>query len=85
MSLLTTSAGVLAGGDERWPARLRELAPGLTARELEVCLRLLRGMTQDGIAADLGLSAATVKTYRNRAFARLDIHHRHQLFALLVE
>ena len=42
-------------------------------------------MTQDGIAADLGLSAATVKTYRNRAFVRLDIHHRHQLFALLVE
>ena len=75
----------MAGGDERWPARLRELAPGLTARELEVCLRLLRGMTQDGISADLGLSAATVKTYRNRAFARLDIHHRHQLFALMVE
>ena len=42
-------------------------------------------MTQDGIAADLGLSAAPIKTYRNRAFARLDIHHRHQQFALMVE
>lgn len=42
-------------------------------------------MTQDGIAADLGLSASPVKTCRNRAFARLDIRHRHQLFALMVE
>lgn len=72
-------------GESRWPQRLRERAPGLTARELDVCLRLLRGMTLDGIAADLQLSAATAKTYRNRAFARLDIHHRHQLFALMVE
>ena len=66
-----------------WRERLQQLEPGLTARELDVCQRLLCGMSQDGIAADLGLSLPTVKTYRNRAFARLDIHHRHQLFALL--
>lgn len=78
--VLTTD---ITPSDEKWLARLRERAPGLTTRELAVCLRLLQGMTQDGIAADLELSAATVKTYRNRAFARLDIHHRHQLFALM--
>lgn len=64
--------------------RLSRLEARLTARELDVCVRLLQGMTQDGIACDLGLSVATVKTYRNRAFERLDIHFRNELFALLL-
>lgn len=55
--------------------------PALTERELDVCERLLRGWTHDGIAADLGLSLATVKTYRARAFARLGLHFRSELFA----
>lgn len=54
----------------------------LPKREREVCGRLLRGWTYDGIASDLGISAATVKTYRDRAFDRLEIHHRNELFAL---
>jgi DNA-binding CsgD family transcriptional regulator len=70
----------------RMPAgRLRErllaVSPELTARELDVCVRLLQGMTHDGIACDLGLGLTTVKTYRNRAFARLGIHFRNELFA----
>lgn len=60
--------------------RLQQINPGFTARELDVCARLLRGMTHDGIAADLALSVATVKTYRNRAFNRLGIHFRSELF-----
>lgn len=56
---------------------------GLTRREKEVCERLLKGWTHEGIAADLGLAPATVKTYRDRAFERLDIHYRHELFALV--
>ena len=35
--------------------------------------------------ADLGLAPSTVKTYRNRAFARLGIHSRHALFALATQ
>lgn len=54
----------------------------LTERERQVCERLLKGWTQDGIAADLGLTAATVKTYRERAFSRLGIRLRHELMAL---
>ncbi|BEU96700.1 helix-turn-helix transcriptional regulator [Acidovorax sp. DW039] len=54
----------------------------LTERELDVCTRLLQGMTQEGIASDLGLSLPTVKTYRNRAFGRLGIHFRNELFAV---
>jgi DNA-binding CsgD family transcriptional regulator len=61
---------------------LSRLDERLTDRELDVCARLLLGMSQDGIAQDLGLSLPTVKTYRNRAFQRLGIHFRSQLFAL---
>lgn len=71
------------GGARPNPAqRLRQLCPQLTQRELAVCERLLRGLTFEGIAADLGVSAATAKTYRNRAFERLGIHHRNELFGL---
>jgi DNA-binding CsgD family transcriptional regulator len=62
--------------------RLQQLCPALTARERAVCERLLRGLSFDGVAAELGLSATTVKTYRNRAFERLGIHHRNELYAL---
>ena len=71
------------------PERLRELllqlAPSLPQRELDVCVRLLAGMSHDGIACDLGISATTVKTYRNRAYARFGIHHNNELFALVLQ
>lgn len=56
----------------------------LTRRERDVCERMLKGWTYEGIANDLGISSATVKTFRDRAFDRLGIHHRNELFALLV-
>jgi DNA-binding CsgD family transcriptional regulator len=62
-------------------AALRERCEALTERELDVCERLLRGWSYDGIAADLGLSTATVKTYRARAFERLGLHFKSELFA----
>ncbi len=65
-----------------WVSQLQQFEPTLTPRELEVCARLLTGMTQEGIALDLGLGLPTVKTYRNRAFARLGIHFKSELFAL---
>lgn len=55
---------------------------GLPKREREVCERLLRGWTYEGVAIDLGISPGTVKTYRDRAFERLGLHHRNELFAL---
>ncbi|MEP7102456.1 MAG: LuxR C-terminal-related transcriptional regulator [Burkholderiales bacterium] len=71
------------GSAQLTPAqRLQQLCPQLTPRELAVCERLLRGLTFEGIGADLGVSAATAKTYRNRAFERLRIHHRNELFGL---
>ena len=55
-----------------------------TRREREVCERMLKGWTYEGIANDLGISAGTVKTFRDRAFDRLGIHHRNELFALVL-
>jgi DNA-binding CsgD family transcriptional regulator len=73
------------GGDDGLHRRqLLALCPALTAREIDVCERLLGGMTYEGVAVDLGLSVPTVKTYRNRAFARLGIHFRSELTALLL-
>lgn len=63
---------------------LRRRCPALTERELDVCERLLRGFSYDGIAADMGLSVATVKTYRARAFERLGMHFKSELFAAFV-
>lgn len=62
--------------------RLADPLQGLPKREREVCERLLRGWTHEGVAVDLGISTGTVKTYRDRAFDRLGIHHRNELFAL---
>lgn len=61
---------------------LENMNAGLPGRELDVCERLLQGMTYDGIAADMQLSRPTVVTYRNRAFNRLGINFKNQLFAL---
>ncbi len=66
-----------------WSHKLQQLHVGLTPREVDVCARILLGMTHDGIASDLSLSVPTIKTYRNRAFARMGIHFRNELFARL--
>ncbi|MES2529472.1 MAG: LuxR C-terminal-related transcriptional regulator [Pseudomonadota bacterium] len=64
--------------------RLQALRPDLTPRELQICALILDGMTHDGIAAHTGLGLPTVKTYRNRAFTKLDIHFKSELFALML-
>lgn len=63
---------------------LQRQYPAMPPRELDVCTRLLQGLSYDGIAADLGLSVATVKTYRRRAFERMGLHFKSELFASFV-
>ena len=69
----------------RFDRMLWRYDPSLTGRERAVCARLLTGMLYDGIAGDLGIGVATVKTYRQRAFDRLGIHFRSELLAIALE
>lgn len=73
----------LAAAPDDLRSQLRQCSAALTERELDVLVRLADGLTYDGIAADLGLSVGTVKTYRARAFERLGIHFKAQLFQRL--
>ncbi len=51
----------------------------LSRRETEVCARILFGLPFARIAGQLGVSEETVKTYRNRAFQRLEVAHQRDL------
>jgi len=42
-------------------------------RELEVCARIVYGMSAAGIAIDLGIKPESIKTYRSRGYRRLVI------------
>lgn len=51
----------------------------LTAREVEVCARIIRGLTTTGIALDLGVSNETIKTFRKLVYRRLGIGSEREL------
>jgi DNA-binding CsgD family transcriptional regulator len=63
--------------------QLIALDRGLTGREIDVCARSLSGMTAEGIALELEIKESSVITYRKRAYGRLGISSRHELFRLL--
>jgi DNA-binding NarL/FixJ family response regulator len=60
------------------PAVLRQL----TERELEVFTLIVRGASNDEIAAQLVVSGATVKTHVNRILAKLGLQSRVQVVVL---
>src|SRR5882757_2373408 len=64
--------------------RLRTIAPGLPARELEVMALIAHGLSSHGIALELQISVNTVLTYRKRAYSRLDISTQNELMRLLL-
>ncbi|KQU74512.1 hypothetical protein ASC75_21105 [Aminobacter sp. DSM 101952] len=77
-------ASVTAPPDsEEYARMLKERAPGLTDREREVCVQVLRGLTSEGIALTLGISINTVLTYRKRAYSRLCIGSQNELMRLV--
>jgi len=57
----------------------------LTPRELEVCARIVRGYSSEGISLDLGISINTVHTHRRQAYKKLGIGTQNQLFGFLYE
>lgn len=57
----------------------------LTARERDVCERILLGYTSIGIGLDLDIALSSVLTYRKRAYDKLAINSQNELFSLCLE
>ena len=57
----------------------------LTAREIEVCARIVCGYSSEAIALDLNVSVNTVYTHRRHAYENLGIGTQNQLFAIFFE
>ena len=55
----------------------------LSQREIEVILLFARGKTISSIAGELFISDNTVKTHMRRLYAKLGIHKKQELFALI--
>ena len=58
---------------QRADALLQARGARLSPRERQVVARIACGLTNDGIAVDLGLAPSTVLTLRRRAYAKLQI------------
>ena len=54
----------------------------LSDRERQVCQGILSGLKSEAIGAEIGIAANSVVTYRKRAYAKLGINSRADLFAL---
>lgn len=61
------------------------LCSALAQRERQVILRILDGVTVEQIAGELGLKPTTVITYRSRAYEKLGIRSRRELFSALLQ
>ena len=57
--------------------------PTLTPRECQVCARAAIGMTVEATALDLAIRKTSVLTYRQRAYARLNVTSPFQLCSLV--
>lgn len=68
-------------GEGRLADRLQALCPALSPRELEVASRIAAGQSVAEIAEALALGPQTVMTFRRRAYAKLGITGRAELFA----
>ncbi len=58
------------------------LESGLSKREIEVCARVMQGLTREAVSLDLGIKLPTVATFMRRAYSKLNISSLNELFAL---
>jgi DNA-binding CsgD family transcriptional regulator len=61
-----------------------ESGPALSEREAAVCVGIVTGHSNEAIALHLDLSINSVRTYRRRAYAKLQITSQNELFALIL-
>jgi DNA-binding NarL/FixJ family response regulator len=52
---------------------------GMSARQVQIAQHLLEGLEDKQIAAQLGISVHTVRTYLDRMFAKLSVQDRNGL------
>jgi DNA-binding CsgD family transcriptional regulator len=64
--------------------RLEAIGKGFTQRERQVCARTIIGMSAEGAALDLGISVASVLTYRQRGYRRANVSNAMQLATLVM-
>ena len=67
---------VLGAAGHRVPQRPRELPSGLTRRELEILLVLVRGKSNQEIADDLRISAKTVGNHVQHLYEKAGVRSR---------
>lgn len=72
----TAADAVLAAAGHGVAKRPRELPAGLTERELEVLLVLVRGRSNQEIADDLGISAKTVGNHIQHVYEKCGVRSR---------
>jgi DNA-binding NarL/FixJ family response regulator len=70
------AGAVLAAAGHRVRQRPRELPAGLTERELEVLLALVRGRSNAEIAQDLGISAKTAGHHIEHIYEKARVRSR---------
>ncbi len=75
----------MAGGESEPAAIARGAANlGLTDREREVVTLIAMGLDTGEIAAELHISPETVRTHVRNAMAKLNVHTRAQLVAVVL-
>jgi DNA-binding NarL/FixJ family response regulator len=66
-------------------AHLKQRFCALTERERDIVRRLARGLSNQALADEVGLSEATVKTHVTRLLSKLDVRSRVQAVVLAYE
>jgi DNA-binding CsgD family transcriptional regulator len=61
-----------------------ESGPALSGREAAACVGIVRGHSNETIALHLDLSINSVRAYRRRAYAKLQITSQNELLALIL-
>lgn len=82
-ALPATGAGTRSD-HARYVEAVHAVCPQLTEREAEICARIALGISSEGMALDLDISINTVRTYRKRAYTRLNISSQNELMKLVL-